>query len=44
MDGGSNGVLIDAFDPANFPFVLIEGVDIVIFSKFLVEVIAFEFG
>jgi hypothetical protein len=44
VDGGSDAVFIDALDPADFPFVLIVGIDIVILPKFLIEVIVLELG
>lgn len=41
---GSESVLDDVFDPAYFPLVFIVGIDIVIFSELLVEVVILELG
>lgn len=43
MDGGSDVIFVDAFDPAHLPFMLIIGVNVVIFPKFLVEVVILDF-
>jgi hypothetical protein len=42
LDGGAVGESGDAFDAADLPPVLIEGVDVVVRLELLVEVVGFE--
>ena len=42
LDSGPVGILVNAFNPADLPFVLVEGVDVVVLLEFLVEVVGLE--
>ena len=42
LNSGPWSILEDIFDFAYFPFVLIEGVNVVIFPKLLIEVVSSE--
>ena len=42
LDSGPVGILVNAFNPADLPFVLVKGVDVVVLLEFLVEVVGLE--
>lgn len=42
LDGGPESVLEDIDYSSYFPFVFVVGVDVVILSKLLIEVVVFE--
>ena len=44
LNCSSGSILIDGFDPSNFPLALIIGIDVVIYFEFFVEVVGFELG
>lgn len=42
LDSGPGRILVNAFDPADLPFVFVEGIDVVVRFELLVEVVHFE--